>query len=543
MANKENISIISLGGKGEVGKNMIIIEDQDNILILDAGTLFPDNDLTGVDIIIPDISYLIENKEKIRAIVFSHGHEDHIGAIKYLLQYINPPLYGTDLTMALIKDRLNDLSYAKNVNINIIDENSKIKLGDFQLEFCHVNHSIPASLATLIKSKIGNIIYTGDYKFDQTPINNPQTNYQKIADWGKKGVLALLADSTNAERKGHSLSERIVKRNIEEKIKLSEQRILIATFSTNIDRIQHIIEAAHKTNRKIAFSGYSLQKTAKIAIKLGYISLPEEILIPLAEAKNIKKEKTIILMTGSQGEKRASLTKLSRGAHRELEIIPGDTVFISATPIPGNEISVADTINQLYKKGARVICNGMMDVHASGHAYQEEMKMMINLIKPRYLIPVHGEFRHLYHHAQLGKKMGIPVENIFITDNGDKLELSSDGLKIGEKVKNGNIYINNEEIIDDNNFIKERKKLAKSGVLNIIVTKEKNKYSNLNIESKGLSNPDKNITEIKKLIQKVLDNRNKNIKDIIKEITSRIDDFFYNKYFSSPYIFINILNI
>ncbi len=543
MANKENISIISLGGKGEVGKNMIIIEDQDNILILDAGTLFPDNDLTGVDIIIPDISYLIENKEKIRAIVFSHGHEDHIGAIKYLLQYINPPLYGTDLTMALIKDRLNDLSYAKNVNINIIDENSKIKLGDFQLEFCHVNHSIPASLATLIKSKIGNIIYTGDYKFDQTPINNPQTNYQKIADWGKKGVLALLADSTNAERKGHSLSERIVKRNIEEKIKLSEQRILIATFSTNIDRIQHIIEAAHKTNRKIAFSGYSLQKTAKIAIKLGYISLPEKILIPLAEAKNIKKEKTIILMTGSQGEKRASLTKLSRGAHRELEIIPGDTVFISATPIPGNEISVADTINQLYKKGARVICNGMMDVHASGHAYQEEMKMMINLIKPRYLIPVHGEFRHLYHHAQLGKKMGIPVENIFITDNGDKLELSSDGLKIGEKVKNGNIYINNEEIIDDNNFIKERKKLAKSGVLNIIVTKEKNKYSNLNIESKGLSNPDKNITEIKKLIQKVLDNRNKNIKDIIKEITSRIDDFFYNKYFSSPYIFINILNI
>jgi len=543
MANKENISIISLGGKGEVGKNMIIIEDQNNILILDAGTLFPDNDLTGVDIIIPDISYLIENKEKIRAIVFSHGHEDHIGAIKYLLQYINPPLYGTDLTMALIKDRLNDLSYAKNVNINIIDENSKIKLGDFQLEFCHVNHSIPASLATLIKSKIGNIIYTGDYKFDQTPINNPQTNYQKIADWGKKGVLALLADSTNAERKGHSLSERIVKRNIEEKIKLSEQRILIATFSTNIDRIQHIIEAAHKTNRKIAFSGYSLQKTAKIAIKLGYISLPEEILIPLAEAKNIKKEKTIILMTGSQGEKRASLTKLSRGAHRELEIIPGDTVFISATPIPGNEISVADTINQLYKKGARVICNGMMDVHASGHAYQEEMKMMINLIKPRYLIPVHGEFRHLYHHAQLGKKMGIPVENIFITDNGDKLELSSDGLKIGEKVKNGNIYINNEEIIDDNNFIKERKKLAKSGVLNIIVTKEKNKYSNLNIESKGLSNPDKNITEIKKLIQKVLDNRNKNIKDIIKEITSRIDDFFYNKYFSSPYIFINILNI
>jgi len=543
MANKENISIISLGGKGEVGKNMIIIEDQNNILILDAGTLFPDNDLTGVDIIIPDISYLIENKEKIRAIVFSHGHEDHIGAIKYLLQYINPPLYGTDLTMALIKDRLNDLSYAKNVNINIIDENSKIKLGDFQLEFCHVNHSIPASLATLIKSKIGNIIYTGDYKFDQTPINNPQTNYQKIADWGKKGVLALLADSTNAERKGHSLSERIVKRNIEEKIKLSEQRILIATFSTNIDRIQHIIEAAHKTNRKIAFSGYSLQKTAKIAIKLGYISLPEEILIPLAEAKNIKKEKTIILMTGSQGEKRASLTKLSRGAHRELEIIPGDTVFISATPIPGNEISVADTINQLYKKGARVICNGMMDVHASGHAYQEEMKMMINLIKPRYLIPVHGEFRHLYHHAQLGKKMGIPVENIFITNNGDKLELSSDGLKIGEKVKNGNIYINNEEIIDDNNFIKERKKLAKSGVLNIIVTKEKNKYSNLNIESKGLSNPDKNITEIKKLIQKVLDNRNKNIKDIIKEITSRIDDFFYNKYFSSPYIFINILNI
>jgi len=543
MSNKANISIISLGGKGEVGKNMIIIEDQNNILILDAGTLFPDNDLTGVDIIIPDISYLIENKEKIRAIVFSHGHEDHIGAIKYLLQYINPPLYGTDLTMALIKDRLNDLSYAKNVNINIIDENSKIKLGDFQLEFCHVNHSIPASLATLIKSKIGNIIYTGDYKFDQTPINNPQTNYQKIADWGKKGVLALLADSTNAERKGHSLSERIVKRNIEEKIKLSEQRILIATFSTNIDRIQHIIEAAHKTNRKIAFSGYSLQKTAKIAIKLGYISLPEEILIPLAEAKNIKKEKTIILMTGSQGEKRASLTKLSRGAHRELEIIPGDTVFISATPIPGNEISVADTINQLYKKGARVIYNGMMDVHASGHAYKEEMKMMINLIKPRYLIPVHGEFRHLYHHAQLGKKMGIPVENIFITDNGDKLELSSDGLKIGEKVKNGNIYINNEEIIDDNNFIKERKKLAKSGVLNIIVTKEKNKYSNLNIESKGLSNPDKNITEIKKLIQKVLDNRNKNIKDIIKEITSRIDDFFYNKYFSSPYIFINILNI
>jgi len=384
-------------------------------------------------------------------------------------------------------------------------------------------------------------IKTDLFNLAANQLNLKKKNIKSVVDLLDSGNTVPFIARYRKEMTG-SLDEEEI-RNIEEKIKLSEQRILIATFSTNIDRIQHIIEAAHKTNRKIAFSGYSLQKTAKIAIKLGYISLPEEILIPLAEAKNIKKEKTIILMTGSQGEKRASLTKLSRGAHRELEIIPGDTVFISATPIPGNEISVADTINQLYKKGARVIYNGMMDVHASGHAYKEEMKMMINLIKPRYLIPVHGEFRHLYHHAQLGKKMGIPVENIFITDNGDKLELSSDGLKIGEKVKNGNIYINNEEIIDDNNFIKERKKLAKSGVLNIIVTKEKNKYSNLNIESKGLSNPDKNITEIKKLIQKVLDNRNKNIKDIIKEITSRIDDFFYNKYFSSPYIFINILNI
>ncbi|MDI3548306.1 MAG: ribonuclease [Halanaerobiales bacterium] len=556
MADKEKVSVISLGGRGEVGKNMIIIEDEEDIIILDAGILFPDDDKYGVELIIPDISYLLERREKIRGIIFSHGHEDHIGAIPYLLELLNPPLYGTDLTMGLIENRLKDTGLLDKADLNVIGSSKNargLKLGSFTIEFCHVNHSIPASVAMGIHTPAGLIVYTGDYKFDQTPINNPQTDYQKLADWGKKGVLALLGDSTNSEREGHTLSERVVAQNLEDSFRLIKERIIIATFSSNIDRIQQIINAGYKSSRQLAVSGYSMANTIKIASQLGYIDIPKGMLITLDEAKNLDPGKVILLMTGSQGEYEASLTRMARGEHRNISIIPGDTVYLSSSPIPGNERAIGETINLLYSRGARVIYDGMLDLHASGHACQEEIKMMINLTRPKFLIPVHGEFRHLYHHAQLGRHVGVPVQNIFIAENGDRLELTADSAKITEKIKAGEIYIEGNQISDTGEIVlNDRKRLAQNGFVNIIipVNREGEFLGSPTIISRGFvyNKESENFLEqarrkVARTLQEISKKRISDWSLVKKKIIDVLNEYFYKQANRTPLILPVIIEI
>ncbi|MFW5982054.1 MAG: ribonuclease J, partial [Halanaerobiaceae bacterium] len=422
---RENkVSILSLGGKGEVGNNMIIIENKDDIIVLDAGVLFPDEDKYGIDLIIPDISYLLERKDKIRAMVISHGHEDHIGAIPYIFELINPPIYASDLTIGLIESKLEDAGLLGKAELHSIGgkkEYETIKINSFEIEFCHVNHSIPGCVAMGIRTDTGLIVYTGDYKFDQTPLSNPQTDYEKLASWGREGVLALLGDSTNSEHAGHTLSEMVVSRALEDSFFLNNNRIIIATFSSNIERIQQIANASQKSGRKMAITGRSMANTIRIARSLKYLNFPDDLIVSIEDANKLDPEKVVLLMTGSQGEYRAALSRVARGEHRSISIMPGDTIYLSSSPIPGNEKAIGETINLLYSKGARVMYGGMLDLHASGHACQEEIKMMINLTKPKFVIPVHGEFRHLYHHAQLARKAGVPTENIIIAVNGDRI--------------------------------------------------------------------------------------------------------------------------
>ncbi len=553
---KEKLSIISLGGRGEVGNNMIILENKDDIIILDAGILFPNDDQYGIDLIIPDISYLLDKKQKIRGIILSHGHEDHIGAIPYLLEIINPPLYGSDLTLGLVENKLKDAGLLAQANLNVITANQerrRLKLNSFELEFCHVNHSIPACVAMGIHTPVGLIVYTGDYKFDQTPLNSPQTDYQQLADWGKEGVLALLGDSTNSEREGHTLSEYIVARNLEDSFRLIEERIIIATFSSNISRIQQIIKAGVKAKRKVAINGRSMFNTIEIAAKLGYIQIPPGMLISLEQAKKMDPGKVILLMTGSQGEYSASLSRMARGEHRDISIIPGDTVFLSSSPIPGNEKAIGETINLLYARGARVIYNGMLDLHASGHACQEEIKMMINLTRPKFLIPVHGEFRHLYHHAQLGRQVGIAVENIFIAQNGDRLLLTEDQAEIVEQVHSGQMYIEGNQLSDTGAVVlNDRKRLSENGFVNIIiaVNNRGDFISQPKLVSRGFvynKESEQLLIAARELIVKTLkDLDNKKIIDyslVKKKIIATLNKFFFEKTKRSPLILIEMLEI
>ncbi len=557
MANDNTLSIISLGGRGEVGNNMIVLENDEDIIVLDSGVLFPDEGKYGIDLIIPDIQYLVERKEKIRGIIFSHGHEDHIGAVQYILELINPPLYGTDLTIGLIEGKLKEAGLLKKAELHSIGSHrdyEKLTLNSFELEFCHVNHSIPACVAMRIKTPVGYLVFTGDYKFDQTPLSNPQTDYGKLSTWGKEGVLALLGDSTNSEHEGHTLSELVVAKALEDSFQLTEGRIIIATFSSNIERVQQIINAAAKSNRKIAITGRSMANTVEISSNLGYLNIPDGMMISLDEANKMDPSKVVLIMTGSQGEYRAALTRVARGEHRNISIIPGDTVYLSSSPIPGNEKAIGGTINMLYSLGAKVMYGGMIDLHASGHACQEEIKMMINLTKPEYLIPVHGEFRHLYHHAQLGRKMGLPVENILVAVNGERIILKDNKAVIGDTIETGELYIEGRQISDTGDIVlNDRRRLSENGFVNVIIVL--NSQGNIlettprlisrgfvyNKESEKLLNQAK--VQITETIEKQKDSTIKDISLLKKKIYQSLNNYFHETTNRSPLILIEVLEI
>lgn len=473
--NEQNkLLIIPLGGMGEIGKNMTVIRCGKEILLIDSSLMFPEEEMLGIDIVIPDITYLVENKEYIKGILITHGHEDHIGALPYVLQQINAPLYGTKLTLGLVEGKLKEAKLKKNISMNVVKPPTSVNIGSFSVDFISVNHSIPDAVGFAIHTPVGIICHTGDFKLDQTPVNGEKADLHKFAELGSKGVLVLLSDSTNAEREGYTMSEKVVGNTIEDIFKTVADRIIVATFASNIHRIQQIFDAAYKNDRKVAVVGRSMVNTVNIALELGYLTIPKSLLMDLDELNRLPKEKVVIITTGSQGEPMSALTRMAMSEHKKVEIMPGDTVLISASPIPGNEKFVARTIDHLFKQGANVIYEAISGVHVSGHASQEELKLMLNLVRPKFFIPVHGEYRHLIHHSQLAMEVGIPSENIFIAENGRVLEFTRDSGKMTGKVAAGKVLVDGLGVGDVGNIVlRDRKQLSQDGILIVVVTIDK----------------------------------------------------------------------
>jgi ribonuclease J len=469
--NGQKLLIIPLGGIGEIGKNMTVVQYDKDILVIDAGLMFPEEEMLGIDIVIPDITYLVENKENIRGIIITHGHEDHIGALPYVLQQINAPLYGTKLTMGLVDGKLKETKFKRNIAMNVVKPPATVKIGNFMVDFIRVNHSIPDAVGLAIHTPLGVICHTGDFKLDQTPVDGRTADLHKFAELGSRGVLVLMSDSTNAEREGYTMSEKVVGNTIEDIFRTAPGRIIVATFASNIHRIQQIFDSAHKFNRKVSVVGRSMVNVVNIALDLGYLSIPKDLLMELDELARLPKERVVIITTGSQGEPMSALTRMAMSEHKKVEIVPGDTVMISATPIPGNEKFVARTIDHLFKQGANVIYEAISGVHVSGHASQEELKLMLNLVRPKFFVPVHGEYRHLIHHAQLAKQVGIPDENIFIAENGRILEFTQDTAKMTGRVTAGKVLVDGLGVGDVGNIVlRDRKQLSQDGILIVVVT-------------------------------------------------------------------------
>ena len=467
---KEKVKISFLGGMNEIGKNMTLYEYKSDMFIVDCGLAFPNSDLPGVDLVIPDFTHIINNQERIRGIIITHGHEDHIGGLAYLLKKINVPVYATKLTIGLIKGKLEEHGMLGKVKLVEIKPRDNITLGQFNIELIHVNHSIPDSVGLSIRCPAGTIIQTGDFKIDTTPVDGEMIDLPRFAEYGKKGVLALLSDSTNAERPGTTMSESSVGESFELLFrKAKSKRIIVATFASNIHRIQQIMDVADSRGRKVAVIGRSLENLVNVGAELGYLNVPDNTLISIDKINNYTDDKLVIITTGSQGEPMSALTKISMGDHKKVSITPNDFVIISATPIPGNEKMVGNVVNALIKRGVEVIYENMYDVHVSGHACQQDLKLMIGLVRPRFFIPVHGEQKHLVKHAALAESMGIAKSNIFIGDIGNSIEISEDGIKKLDNVPSGDIYVDGYGVGDVGNIVlNDRKHLSRDGIIIVV---------------------------------------------------------------------------
>lgn len=484
MKNNNKLKLIPLGGLHEIGKNMTVLEYRDNIIIVDCGMTFPEDEMLGIDVVIPDITYLINNKEKIKGLVLTHGHEDHIGAIPYALKQVNFPIYGTPLTMGLLENKLKE-HRLPNVDLNVVHQGDTIKLGKFEVEFIRVNHSIPDACALAIKSPIGTVFFTGDFKVDFTPISGEPIDLQRLGEIGKRGVLAMVGESTNVLRKGYSLSESNVGETFNRIFQgATPHRIIVATFASNVHRVQQIINAAEHFGRKIVLSGRSMETMMETARRLGYVRVKKDTIIDINSMKKYNDEELVLITTGSQGEPMSALTRIAFGEHKKIQLTPNDMVILSATPIPGNENSVAKVINKLLESGAQVVYEALSEIHVSGHACQEELKMMLSLIKPKYFIPAHGEVRHLLKHATIAEKMGIDPSNIFIMENGNCLEFNNRSASIIGDVPSGNILVDGLGVGDVGNIVlRDRKHLSEDGLIVVVVTISKQ-------EGKVVSGPD-----------------------------------------------------
>lgn len=474
--NKQNkVKIIPLGGLEQIGMNMTAFEYEDSIIVVDCGLAFPTDDMLGIDLVIPDVTYLKNNIEKVKGFVITHGHEDHIGALPYVLKDIPAPVYGTKLTIGLIENKLKEHNMMKTVRRKVVKHGQSINLGCFRIEFIKTNHSIADASALAIFTPAGIIVHTGDFKIDYTPVFGEPADLQRFAELGKKGVLALMCDSTNAIRPGFTQSERSVGRTFDSIFaEHKNNRIIVATFASNVDRVQQIISSAYKYGRKVVVEGRSMVNVIGTASELGYINIPENTLIDIEQLKNYNKEDTVLITTGSQGESMAALSRMAANLHKKVSIMPGDVVILSSTPIPGNEKAVAKVVNELSMKGAEVISQ---DTHVSGHACQEEIKLMYSLIRPQYSIPVHGEYRHLMAQKNLAESMGIPKENVIIMSSGDVVEIGEDGYQIADHVPAGGILVDGLGIGDVGNIVlRDRQNLAQNGIIIVVLTLEK--YSN-----------------------------------------------------------------
>ena len=467
------VQIIPLGGMGEIGKNMTVIRYGDEIIVVDSGLMFPEDDMLGIDLVIPDISYLLDNRELVKAIVLTHGHEDHIGALPYVLKQLNVPVYGTRLTLGILEGRLKENNVSSS-GLHAVKSGDQIQIGHFSVGFIRVSHSIADAVALSIKTPVGVIVHTGDFKLDQTPVDGKVTDFHKFAELGDQGVLVLLADSTNAERPGYTPSEKSVGVTFDEAFRIARDRIIIASFSSNIHRIQQAIDTACKYRRKVAILGRSMVNVVTIALELGYLNVPEGVIIDIDEINNYPASGIVILTTGSQGEPMSALTRMAMSDHKKVEIIPGDTVIISATPIPGNEKLVSRTIDYLFRQGAEVVYESTSGIHVSGHASQEELKLMHNLLRPKFFIPVHGEYRHLIKHSKLAQSLGMAKENIFVAENGQVLEFTADKGAVTGKVTAGNVLVDGLGVGDVGNIVlRDRRQLSQDGILIIVVTMDK----------------------------------------------------------------------
>lgn len=472
VGKKLKLKIIPLGGLDEIGKNLTVFEYGNEIIVVDCGMSFPDDTMPGIDLVINDISYLEKNASKIKGVFLTHGHEDHIGGLPYFLKNINVPIYGTRLTIALVENKLKEHNILSNVKVHNIRAGSTVKVGNhFSVEFIRTNHSIADAVAFAIKTDAGTVIHTGDFKIDSTPIVGEMIDMARLGELGKEGVLALMSDSTNAERPGYAMSEQSVGDTFDSIFKNCNKRIIVATFASNVHRVQQIINAAAANGRKVAVSGRSMENIVEISIMLGYMKVPQGVLINIDNINKYNPEQIVIITTGSQGEPMSALTRMAFSDHRKVEITKDDLIIISATPIPGNEKTVSAVINELFKIGAEVVYKSLADVHVSGHACAEELKMILALVKPKYFIPVHGEHRHLELHKQLAEKIGIPEENIFIMSNGSVLTIDEESAKITGTVQSGKILVDGLGVGDVGNIVlRDRKLLAQDGLIIVVAT-------------------------------------------------------------------------
>ncbi|MGE5629284.1 MAG: ribonuclease J [Solirubrobacterales bacterium] len=471
---KDKIKIIPLGGLNEIGKNLTVIEYKNDIVIIDCGMKFPDEEMLGIDVVIPDVTYLQKNVDKVKGIFLTHGHEDHIGALPYILKDLNVPVYGTRLTVRMVESKLKEHNLLSVTNLICVKPRDIIKLDNVSVEFIHTNHSIADSVAIAVHTPLGIVLHTGDFKIDYTPIDGCVADLPRFAELGRKGVVAMLADSTNVERTGYTMSESTVGKTFEEIFAKANGRIIVATFASHIHRIQQIINAAVMYGRRVAFSGRSMENILEVAKELGYITDDKDIFISIDNINKYPNDQIVIITTGSQGEPMSALSRMAASEHRKVTIVPGDMIVISASPIPGNEKLVSRVINQLFKKGADVIYESLADIHVSGHACQEELKLMYTLVKPKFYVPVHGEYRHLKQHAELVKRLGLPDNNVLISDIGDVIEITRDSIKRSGSVIAGQVFVDGLGIGDVGNIvIRDRKHLSQDGILTVVATIDK----------------------------------------------------------------------